>query len=110
MNNNAHVYALPAAISTVGIDRAPPGAKKESLSLFSAGENLQPDAELEAPHRPHSPFISYRRSNRVRYHITDATVSDIISPKRPYEILYRRSNRVGRRDLRERRSTTARNL
>ena len=22
MNNNAHVYALPAAISTVGIDRA----------------------------------------------------------------------------------------
>jgi len=50
MNNNARVYALRAAISTVGIDRAPPGAKKESLSLFSAGENLQSDAELgDAP-------------------------------------------------------------
>ena len=45
-NNNARVYGLRAAISTVGIDRAPPGAKKESLSLFSAGETLQSDAEL----------------------------------------------------------------
>ena len=58
--------------------------KKESLSLFSAGENLQSDAELGGA--PPSAFtlyiilpkqpceISYRRCDRMRYHIAKAAV------------------------------------
>ena len=86
MNNNARVYALRAAISTVGIDRAPPGAKKESLSLFSAGENLQSDAELGGA--PPAAFTLYiispmrlryhiGRCDRMRYHSAEATVYHI---------------------------------